>query len=148
MGFIYKRINWGAGAEPVSNEKLNDMINNMDYLYENMITGYYNMFGLARNTGLSIRAGAAKTVFTEIDWQNVAHYFARPFLPGTRPIIVSGFNSDIYWRVWQSHRGLDGRSFPDHRGFIAGFNQLRYTGGPSEYGGEQWYSYVAIAPNG
>ncbi len=148
MGFIYKRINWGSLSEPVTNDKLNDMINNMDYLYENMITGYYNMFGIARNTGLSIRAGAAKTQFTEDTNQFISHYFARPFLPGSRPIIVNGFNADAHWRVWGANRGLDGRAIPDHRGFMAMFNQVGYAGGPSQYTGEQFYTYLALAPNG
>lgn len=147
MTFVYKRINWGSLSEPVSNSKLNDMIGNMDYLYENMITGYYNMFGIARTTGLSLRGGAVRLSASEHDIQAVNHYYPRPFPPGTRPVIVNGFNSDFRYRIWGANRGLDGRSIADHRGFQATFCQVRSGNGPSEYANEQWFTYLAFGPS-
>lgn len=146
MAFIYKRMNWGSLSEPVTNTKLNDMIGNMDYLYENMITGYYNMFGLARTTGLSLRGGAVRLTYSENDIQAVNHYFPRPFSPGTRPVIVNGLNADLHFRIWGANRGLDGRAIPDHRGFLATFCQVRYPGGISQYNNEQWFTYIALGP--
>lgn len=148
MAFIYKRINWGSLSEPVSNNKLNDMINNMDYLYEKMITGYYNMFGVTRETGLSIRVGAAKLPYSEANYLGVSHYFAKPFLPGTRPIIVSGFSTDMRWRIFMALRGFDGRAVPDHTGFVGVFTQDSDRSYGNQYMGEQWYTYIALGPNG
>jgi len=143
---IYKRISWGK--EAISSAKLNDMVRNMDYLYEKMITGYYNLYGVARETGLTIRAGHAKLPFTEAQGNGVVHYFPRPFLPGSRPAVVTSVNTDYYVRFFHAIRGLDGRAVPDHRGFYSIFNQDRLAGGPTEFQGDMYYTYIALAPNG
>lgn len=146
MASVYKRLNWFG--EPVSTSKLNSMVENMDYLYENMITGYYNLFGVSRNTGLTIRVGQAKTAFTEANYQALTHYYDRPFLPGTKPVIVSGLTADIRARIFYAVKGLDGSARPDHRGFTVIMSEERGPTNLSQYEGEQYYSYLALGPSG
>lgn len=144
---VYKRTNWGPGNEPLDNDKLNEMVSNVDYVYDNMITGYYNVFGVIRETGLTFRTASCKMVPTESEVQTVSHYFPKPFVPGVRPIVVSGFGFDIKARVFTGIRGFDGSAFPDHKGFDCIFVQDRRPDGPSEIAGAQWYNYLAIGPN-
>jgi len=120
------------------------MVQNDDYLYENMIRGYYNVYGVVRETGLVLRAGYVKTYFTEAWWIGVNHYYAKPFLPGVRPVVATALTFTAAMRLDHALRGLDGQAVPDHRGFLAGFWNNRDKGGPSEFRGEQWLGYIAL----
>lgn len=145
---VYKRMRWGEGVEPVDNDKLNKMIDNMDHLYENMITGYYNIFGVIRETGLTMRAASCRMTPTEGPSMTIAHTYPRPFLPGVKPVVVGSLSFDQRVRVFMGLRGFDGSAFPDHKGFYLVFNQERNPGGASEIAGTQWWSYIALGPNG
>ncbi len=145
---VYRRINWGAGSELIDNDKLNLMISNMDHLYENAITGYYNLFGIARETGLTIRAGAAKMIPTQAVGNTVSHTYPRPFSPGVKPIVTSSLSFDARVRVFMGIKGFDGSAVPDHRGFYLTFHQERLPNGPTEIDGNQYYTYIALGYTG
>lgn len=135
-------MSWGK--EPITAQKLNDMVDNMDYLYEKMLTGYYDINGLTRDSGLTIRIGHVKVPQTENTANDVVHFFSRPFMPGTRPVVLISLASEYFNRIFIAMRGLDGRATADHRGFVATFSQDRTPGGPTEYSGEQFLQYVAF----
>jgi len=143
---MYKRLNWSK--EPVSSQKLNDMVGNDDYLYERMITGYYNVSGIVRDSGLEIRTGFVKAIATEAGSFFVSHYYPKPFLPGARPVVLVAVVSSGPMLYVLGTRGLDNRAVPDHRGFLTHFSQLRPAGHPTKFvgGDSQWASYIAIAP--
>lgn len=142
---VYKRLNWEY--EPVDTNKLNDMVANDDWLFQNMVTAYYDVNGLIRDSGLEIRAGYVKAISTEAVSFFVSYYYGKPFLPGARPVIVSTPVSGNAMNYIITIRGLDNRAIPDHRGFLAHFTQLRDPGGPTKFqGGDQWVSFMALAP--
>src|SRR6185436_4066074 len=141
---LYEHVSWGDG--PIDVEFLQKMASNSDYLYEHQFNGYFNMLGIVRETGLTFRIGHAKLINTE-DQQQVANvYFNRPFLPGMRPAVFISVQTDQHNRVYIATRGLDGRAIPDHRGFhlIASQEETDET----DFAGEQYVSYFAIAPSG
>lgn len=141
---VYKRLNWAK--EPVSSQKLNDMVGNDDFLFEKMITGYYNVAGIVRDSGLEIRTGFVKGIATQANSFWASHYYPKPFLPGARPVILCAVASASAMLYVLGTRGLDGRAIADHRGFLCHFSQLRPAGHPTKFYGEQWAAYVAIAP--
>lgn len=143
---IYKRLSWGP-SETLSTDKLNDMVGNSDYLFNTSINGYYNVLGVTRDSGLSIRCGYIKAPNTANNYQALGLYYNRPFLPGVRPVVVIGLaltsRADIDWGV----KGLDGQAIPDNRGFTL---HLWHSDGSvgDVFTGDQNFSYIAIAPSG
>lgn len=149
MASIFKRLSWGS--EPITTNKLQEMVNNDDWLRDNAIFGYYNVLGIARESGLSIRTGYVKSINTNNQSLYLSVYFNRPFLPGTRPVVVTSFATGHYHNITFGIKGLDGRGIPDHRGFVAIGSQgvLREKGQASKFSGnDQYFSYIAIGPNG
>lgn len=147
MVSVYKHIGWGPN-EPVSTLKLNDMIANSDWLFQNALTGYYDVLGIVRDSGLSMRTGYIKALQTEDDGVFIGSYYSRPFIPGVRPVVLTGMACDNYFGMLHATKGLDGRAIPDHRGFNLMLWQLRDPGGPTKFQGDQNISYMAIAPTG
>lgn len=147
MTFPFKRINWGPG-EQITTSKLNDMIANNDWLFQNSVTAYYDALGVVRDSGLTLRTGYVKALKTENTGFFIGSYYSRPFLPGARPVVVTGMACDNYFGFLHAVKGLDGRAVPDHRGFNLMLWQLRDPGGPTKFQGDQNVSYIAIAPTG
>jgi len=145
LGSNFKRLNWGT-REGVSTNKLNDMVGNDDWIFQNMVTAYYDALGVTRESGLSIRCGYIKALKTENMGVFIGSYYARPFLPGARPVVLTGMACDNYFGILHAVKGLDGRAVPDHRGFNLQLWQLRETGGPSKFSGDQQISYLSISP--
>lgn len=141
---VFKRIQWGL--EPVSFDKLNDMVGNDDWLYQNMIQGYYDVLGVVRDSGLEMRIGHVKGIATDAASFFASNYYSRPFLPGARPIVNVTFHSATAMNVILGVRGLDNRAIPDHRGFNTHFSQIRPAGSPTKFFGEQMAGYMAVAP--
>lgn len=142
---IYKRV--VAGQGPIDSELLNDLASNQDYLYEHMVTGYYNMLGVTRETGLTFRVGHAKLINQSDVFQFHNVYFNRPFLPGTRPAVFLQLQTEEHWYIFLGVTGLDGRAIPDHRGFRMRVGKS-LDWGHEQFAREQYVSYLAIAPSG
>jgi len=141
----YERVSFGQG--PIDSDILNKLSSNQDYLYEHMVTGYYNMLGVARETGLTFRVGHVKLI-NQSDWiQSHNVYFNRPFLPGTRPAVFLSLNCDAHWYLFYGTKGLDGRAIPDHRGFHLAVGKS-HDWAHEQFAGQQYISYLAIAPTG
>lgn len=142
---IYERVSFGEG--PLDVDLLKKVSSNQDYLYEHMLTGYYNMLGVVRETGLTFRVGHAKLI-GQNDWFQFANvYFNRPFLPGTRPAIFLSLAVNEHWYLHLATTGLDGRAIADHRGFRLRVGKT-HDWGHEQFAGEQYVSYLAIAPSG
>lgn len=144
---MFENLNWSSTSK-LDVDKLNKMVANDNYLYQNMISGYYDVMGVVRDSGLSLRTGYAKIVNQEQQWQTMIINYARPFLPGTRPVVVTGLATDAYGEVFHAAKNLGGQAIPDHRGILLRCIAIRDPGGPSRFAGEQWCSYLAIGPNG
>lgn len=143
MGF--ERISWGH--ENVDTNKLNKMVANDDWLFNNMVNAYYDVNGIIRDSGLEMRTGYVKGISTEAPSFFASHYYTRPFLPGARPVVVTSVASGNAMVYLVGIRGLDNRGIPDHRGFLCHFTQLRDPGGPTKFrGNDQWAGFFALAP--
>lgn len=143
----FKRLNWGF-REFIPSSKLNDMVANDDWLFQNMLKGYYDVLGLTRDSGLEIRTGYVKGIATENPSFFAEYYYSRPFVPGARPVVVNGVASAAAQRFIIGVKGLDNRAIPDHRGFLMHFSQLRDPGGPTKFAGEQYGGFCSIAVAG
>jgi len=145
MSDMYERVSFGQG--PLDSDQLNKLAGNQDYLYEHMVTGYYNMLGVTRETGLTFRVGHAKLINQSDVFQFHTVYFNRPFLPGTRPAVFLSLSMDAHWYLFFAVQGLDGRAIPDHRGFKLAVGKS-HDWAHEQFDREQYISYLAIAPTG
>lgn len=139
---MYERVSFGNG--PIDSDLLNKLSGNQDYLYEHMLTGYYNILGVTRETGLTFRVGHVKLINQSDALQVTNVYFNRPFLPGTRPAVFLSLSADRNGIMDFFTRGLDGRAIPDHRGF----HLVVHQNTNNQFAGDQYMSYLAIAPTG
>lgn len=146
MASIYKRLSWGQ--EPITTNKLNDMVGNSDYLYDHSVTALYDVLGITRDSGISIRCGYTKVVNTDNWYQALGVYYTRPFLPGVRPVVLTSLAIDSTAQLSYGIKGLDERAVPDHRGFTIHLWQDRFDADTTRFTGDQWVSWLAIAPSG
>ena len=138
----YTRIRFGSG--PLTAEKLNRMVDNMDYLYERMARGGYYVNGFNKDTSVRIQgfvAYATTNINNVSRWNNV--YFTRPFTTGCIPVITNGH----YYTEALIHsigfKGLNGGVWPTNMGF-----RLEVFAPTTEYGdewrGEHIYPIIAL----
>lgn len=111
-------MSWNG--EPITTDKLNQMCNNSQYLFDRSPSIRYAAAGITRDDGLKIIAG--KTPFApdpNHDYVNVQIYFGSFFTAGSHPIVTC--TAEIvggYWRKYVSIQGLSGAEI-DQTGFQA-----------------------------
>lgn len=111
-------MSWNG--EPITTDKLNQMCNNSQYLFDRSPRIRYAVNAIIRDTGLKVLAG--KTPFppdTAHDYVNVPIYFGSFFTAGCHPSVTAtveivGGN----WRKYVSIQGLTGAEI-DQTGFMA-----------------------------
>lgn len=112
----YRAISWSVN-EPAWKDKLNQMTNNDQWLYENAPRMYYNSHGIKRHNGLKMAAGHIILGNTRTRYSATACYFGTYFSEGCKPVVVVGMPLTYPRRdVTASIRGIGG-GWPDHRGF-------------------------------
>ena len=111
----FKSLLWGRG-ESVTSEKLNQMVNNSQYLFEQMPKTYYNTYGIKKTSGLKILAGIISIAPSNALWTSGRVEFGSYFTPGCKPVVVTGHQpTAAKWRYHTIVKGI-GTYYPDHRG--------------------------------
>lgn len=110
----YKPITWGP-LEPIFKDKLNQMTNNDQWLFENTPRMFYN-WNVKKTSGVKLAAGVARIGASKSHVGQTTIYFGNYFSPGCRPIITTGLLTPKATRYHIAFRGI-GSLFPDHRGF-------------------------------
>jgi hypothetical protein len=115
----YKPTTWAD--EPVFKDKLNQMTNNDQWLYENTPRLNFNTYGVKRTSGVKIMAAIAIIPASGKAWSNTTFNFGTFFSSGCRPVVVTGtqVTGPSAWRQHVVITGLVGDYAPDHRGFRA-----------------------------
>lgn len=113
----YVPVSWNG--ESVSTDKLNQMANNDQYLFDRSPKIRYSSSNLTRDTSLKVIAG--KTPFQphgKFDWTNVVVYFGSFFTAGCHPSVTAVAEVTGGWmRKFVAIKGLAGEI--DHTGFLA-----------------------------
>src|ERR1044072_2933175 len=120
----YKAVTWGD--EPIYKDKLKQMTNNEQWLFENSPVVNYNTYGIKRNAGLKIMAGIAVVPTSKTSSSTVTVNFGTFFSSGCKPVITTGIQpTGARSRIHVSIKGISGY-YPDHRGMIvmAGMDDL------------------------
>lgn len=114
----YVPMSWNG--EPINTDKLNQMCNNSQYLFDRSPRIRYQASGLIRDTGLKVISG--KTPFapdSSHDFVNVPIYFGSFFTSGSHPVVTATIEIvGGSWRKYVSIQGLAGQEI-DQTGFMA-----------------------------
>lgn len=116
----FKTTYWGDN-EPMYTDKLNQMTNNDQWLYENMPAAYFNSQGIRKSSGVKILSGFAFIKATASVGSATTVYFGSYFSSGCKPVVVTSINAYPQGRFHLWTRGI-GTLFPDSRGFEARIN--------------------------
>lgn len=112
----YQPIQW-SNQEPLFKDKLNQMTNNDQWLFENMPKLYYNVSGIKRSTGIKAAAGFGVFNASANRYAAGTVTFGDYFSQGCQPVVVLGALQTYPQReVIATIRGI-GTIMPDHRGF-------------------------------
>lgn len=117
----YTPVTWGD--EPVYKDKLLQMTNNDQWLFENTPKVYYNAYGIKKASGVKVMAGLLLLPPSASTYSASTCYFGSFFTPGCKPIITNSIVTmkPYHWLgavVAISAVGAYG-VLPDYRGFSA-----------------------------
>ena len=112
----YAPTSW-SDNEPILTDKLRQMSNNDQYLFEQLSTVYYNANAIKKTSGMKIMASTV-SVSPNLSSPNgmATFYFGTFFTVGCKPMVIASINSYPQGRFHLNTRGI-GTFWPDHRGF-------------------------------
>lgn len=100
----------------MATDKLNQMQNNTQYVYENMPVTQYNAYGIKKNNSVKVLAGIFTVAPSNGLWASGVVEFGSFFSAGCNPVIVTGQQpTHASWRYHLILKGIGGY-YPDHRG--------------------------------
>jgi hypothetical protein len=132
-------------GEPLDRDKLNQVANNMQWLYENTPRIAYRAFGVNKSNGAKILAGVGTARYTLSSLSYATVYFGSFFSQGCQPIVtaVPIQNGDGRTRYETVVRGI-GRNQPDHRGCQIGITTDEYTQSKNHHPHSLTVNWIAI----
>jgi hypothetical protein len=110
----YKPISWNA-RELISDDKMAQLANNSQWLFENTPRTNYNAYGVARATGVKIACGIQIFAASKVAYQTRPVYFNNFFSAAAHPVVTTGIIG-FQRRIFCIINGL-GVLHPDNRGF-------------------------------
>jgi len=122
-------VTWGE--EPVTKEKLDQMANNEQWLFENNARMLYNGYGVKKPSGVKIMSAILVLGSSKTKTRSGTFNFGSFFTSGCMPIIVTGVNPLAGGLGYSlTIRGI-GMATPDYRGFTVAL----LSDGPSDPNG-------------
>lgn len=115
----YRAVSWEP-LDLVGDDKMDQLANNIQYVYENTPRiKYTTPEGIRRFEGIKIASG--RVVIPKkpkSDAASIAVRFGNFFSPGCEPNVTTGLNLPVHIPVTVSFRGFEGTGLiPDHNGF-------------------------------
>lgn len=110
----FRPISW-APLELVTEDKLDQIANNAQWLFENDVRGTYSAQGVRRAEGIKIMGSIVTFPASADGVQTKSIYFNNFFSTGCKPVVTTGVVS-FQLRTFIITSGL-GVMFPDYRGF-------------------------------
>ena len=110
----YKPISWSP-QELVSDDKMAQLANNSQWLFENTPRTNYNAYGVARATGVKIACGVQIIAASKAPTQTRPVYFNNFFSAACHPVVTTGIIG-FQRKIFVILNGF-GVLHPDQRGF-------------------------------
>lgn len=113
----FKVVSWSPD-DPITDEKMDAMVSNDNWLRDNSVRGLYTGHGVRRKEGVKIASGLALIHSRKQNTASKRVEFNGFFLSVCRPVVTTGLVSSSQRMVFVSIDGL-GTMHPDNRGFNA-----------------------------
>lgn len=112
----FKVVSWSP-REPLTNEKLNAMVTNDNWLRENMMRGRYSANGVYRATGIKMASGLALITSGKAATKTKYVSFGSYFSESCKPIVTTGVVSAAQRQIWATIDGPGSKPQPTRDGF-------------------------------
>lgn len=113
----FKQITFG---NVVKAEDFQQLSNNIQYVYENMPTVFYNLNGsVKKSSGCKILAGTVNIAPKVVPSWGFGVYFGSFFSEGCHPIVTANIMTNVQTKILMNIYGLDKTRTPDSKGFVA-----------------------------
>ena len=109
----FRPISWNEN-DLISPDKMGQLANNAQWLFENKPNVNYNAHSVRRTIGVKIMCGITTFTTSVYGSQTRPVYFSNFFSTGSKPIVTTGIVS-FQRKIHVIHNGF-GVMFPDHRG--------------------------------
>lgn len=112
----FKVVSWSPN-DPLEDDKLDAMVQNDNWLLENMMRGQYNSTGVVRETGLKFAGGLA--IITSGKSASKSRYvnFDNYFSESCKPIVTTGIVSSSQRQIHATIDGPGSKPQPTRDGF-------------------------------
>lgn len=138
----YKPVQWNVG-DNLTKERLNQMANNDQWLFDNLTRSDYQAFGVHRTAGIRIAAGTALIRTNTKPWGFTDVHFGNFFSSGSTPIITTGVVSAHIRRVFVTVEGF-GQTQPTSEGFRIWVNTVNPPWMPNRLFAPLYCNFSAI----
>lgn len=112
----WKIVSWSP-IDIITDEKLDAMVSNDNWLKDNMPSAQYNAYGLKRTTGVKFLSGIARIAASKSNVNSVSVDFGGIFTASCRPIVTTGINSTSQRMVYVTFDGPGSEAHASSRGF-------------------------------
>lgn len=112
----FKVISW-APLDPITDEKLDAMVSNDNWLRDNMMRGRYSGHGVSRETGVKLLSGLALITSDKSANKSVNVSFGTYFSESCKPIVTTGIVSSSQRQIWAVINGPGSKPHPTRDGF-------------------------------
>ena len=139
----YKPVSWGT--EPITQDKLNTMASNEQWLFENTPRVLYNVDSLKRTSGVKILSGMGLVKTNGSSSFGASNIlFGTFFSSGCKPIVVATACTAKQGRISLVTRGIDHQARPDYRGFQVLLSTAELTRAHNKLLSNVYIPYIAI----
>lgn len=112
----FKVISW-APLDPITDEKLDAMVSNDNWLRDNMLKGRYDANGVTRETGLRMASGLALITSGKRAQKSRNVSFDTFFSESCKPIVTTGIVSSAQRQIHATIDGPGNKRQPTRDGF-------------------------------
>lgn len=117
-----KVVSWSP-LDPITAEKLNDMVNNDQTIQENMVRGRYTGVGASYDKGIRIASGLVRITARTAPSATVGVKFQNFFSDNCKPMVTTGIYSGKQREISVTLDGAGASLVPTN----AGFNVTAYV---------------------
>lgn len=112
----FKVISW-APLDPITDEKLDAMVSNDNWLRDNMMRGQYSANGVQRETGLRMASGLVLITSGKSAEKSKSVSFGTYFSESCKPIVTTGIVSSSQRQIYATIDGPGSKPQPTRDGF-------------------------------
>lgn len=113
---VFKVVSWSPN-DVITDEKLGAMVNNDQWLKDNMVRGKYSGHGVNRDTGVRLLSGLALITSRKSASATKSVSFGNYFTEGCKPIVTTGIVSGSQRQIYDTIDGPGNAGHPTRDGF-------------------------------